>query len=465
MPEKRKWLWLLWLLMLVSAGAALAAGLVYGGGVRAAFLVGRTTDGHHQLELACESCHTRPFGGAAALQEGCLNCHGEELKVSDDSHPIKKFTDPRNADRLEALDVTLCVTCHREHQPELTGVMGVTVPRDVCIACHETVGDDRPSHAGVAFDTCGSAGCHKFHDNRALYEDFLEAHAADPDFAKEMKVKLVGWTDDDAPAPKKALTRVDADAPAALANDSAAVDAWAATSHARAGVNCSGCHRIDAEWIAKPTIAQCKVCHAGPAETFVMGKHGMRQHPRLVHGKGDPFGLIAPGSFAPMTPAGARLPMKADAHDRALSCNQCHGAHAFDARAAAVEACAGCHDDRHTQAYFQSPHARLWQAEKNGTAPRGSGVSCATCHMPRELARNADGLRYLRVNHNQNDNLRPAEKMIRSVCLDCHGLGFTFDALADRRLIDSNFTGRPSLHVDSIDWVVRRVRARTGARK
>ena len=35
------------------------------------------------------------------------------------------------------------------------------------------------------------------------------------------------------------------------------------------------------------------------------------------------------------------------------------------------------------------------------------------------------------TSHNQNDGLRSNEKMIRPVCLDCHGLGFAIDALAD----------------------------------
>ena len=35
------------------------------------------------------------------------------------------------------------------------------------------------------------------------------------------------------------------------------------------------------------------------------------------------------------------------------------------------------------------------------------------------------------TSHNQSDGLRPNEKMIRPVCLDCHGLGFAIDALAD----------------------------------
>jgi hypothetical protein len=46
--------------------------------------------------------------------------------------------------------------------------------------------------------------------------------------------------------------------------------------------------------------------------------------------------------------------------------------------------------------------------------------------------------------------------MIRDVCLSCHGLAFSIDALADRLLIESNFQGRPSRHIESIDMAARR---------
>ena len=61
------------------------------------------------------------------------------------------------------------------------------------------------------------------------------------------------------------------------------------------------------------------------------------------------------------------------------------------------------------------------------------------------------------TNHNQNDNLRPNEKMVRTVCLDCHGLGFSLDSLADAGLVGRNFSGTPAVHVESIEWALRRV--------
>ena len=63
------------------------------------------------------------------------------------------------------------------------------------------------------------------------------------------------------------------------------------------------------------------------------------------------------------------------------------------------------------------------------------------------------------TNHNQNDSLRPNEKMIRPVCLDCHGLAFSLDALADTDLVARNFAGKPDVHVESIEWAIRRAEA------
>jgi DNA-binding transcriptional LysR family regulator len=66
----------------------------------------------------------------------------------------------------------------------------------------------------------------------------------------------------------------------------------------------------------------------------------------------------------------------------------------------------GCHNDSHTRNYRDSPHFALWQAEIAGEVPAGRGVSCATCHLPRESHKAAKGTRVL-VQHNQNLNLRP----------------------------------------------------------
>lgn len=158
--------------------------------------------------------------------------------------------------------------------------------------------------------------------------------------------------------------------------------------------------------------------------------------------------------LSPMLPSLARLPMAEESAHRSVGCNSCHAAHKFDTRRAAADACLGCHADKHSLAYKASPHFALWRAEIDGSAAVGSGVSCATCHLPR-LAEDVAGARAVRVQHNQNANLRPNEKMIREVCMSCHGLGFSIDALADAKLVEANFRGRPARHVESIDMAVR----------
>jgi hypothetical protein len=462
-------LWMLWIAITVPLGLYVLVAIVYGGN-RAFLLIGRTTSGHHQIELACDACHATVFGGAEVLQDACVTCHGAELKAASDTHPQSKFTDPRNADRTELLDARYCVTCHQEHRPGVTQAMGVTLPKDYCFICHRDVADDRPSHKGLAFTTCASAGCHRFHDNRALYQDFLVKHAGEPAQLETQRAALVDWLKqkEGVVTVARPLTAGDADAPAERRADPKVVADWAGDRHAQAGVNCSGCHTSEAEparWIEAPSLAQCKTCHGAQTATFTESKHGMRRREGLFASRDGPLGLFKQSTLAPMTPGEARLPMKADAAGAELGCNTCHSAHKYDRAAARVEACAACHDDAHTRAYFVSPHYDLLKQEMAGSRPPGSGVSCATCHMPATLTRGEDGSKAIFVTHNQNDNLRPNEKMVRGVCGQCHGLQFTLDALADPALVAENFKGIPAVHVESIAWAERRARERGRAKK
>src|SRR5262249_2193965 len=164
----------------------------------------------------------------------------------------------------------------------------------------------------------------------------------------------------------------------------------------------------------RPSLAGCRRCHESEGAGFDAGKHGMR----------------AAAGLTAMTPALARRPMRADAADHALGCGTCHDVHRVDTRRAAVDACLGCHDDAHSRAYEGGSHFAAWKAELAGTAPPGSGVSCATCHLPR-AARRERGRDVVAVDHDQNGNLRPVTKMVRSVCMRCHGVGYSLDALAD----------------------------------
>jgi hypothetical protein len=71
--------------------------------------------------------------------------------------------------------------------------------------------------------------------------------------------------------------------------------------------------------------------------------------------------------------------------------------------------------------------------------------------MPRVDFDVNDWMSRIMVEHNQNATLSPNEKMIRPACLHCHGLAFTLDALADEALIETNFQGRPTVHVESME--------------
>ena len=346
-----------------------------------------------------------------------------------DSHPRSKFTDPRNADRLQAIDALACTTCHTEHRPRITLANGLTQPPDLCFHCHAKIGEERPSHQGMAFTTCTDSGCHNFHDNRALYTDFLIKHLDDLDTRPGARVperqfaavvgEVIGYPHERFPLQPLAANAIDAPQPDAVP-DTLRRD-WLETAHSKAGVNCSGCHQpldeagTPQSWTDHPGLAGCSGCHDVEAKAFQQGKHGMRLEAGL----------------SPMTPAQARLPMHEAAANQELACTSCHGAHRFDVQHAAASACLDCHADAHTKAWQASPHGRLWQAELAGRAEAGSGVSCATCHMPREEQDVSEWMSRIVVEHNQSANFAPNSKMIRPACLHCHGLGFSINALAD----------------------------------
>jgi len=446
---RNPWLWGLWLLASLAAVVYLGYLLQGRADDRTLLMPGPLSDGHHQLADACETCHTDPLGGGEVLQKACVKCHGDVRRKPFDSHPAAKFKDPRNAGRLEKIDALHCTTCHTEHRPEITLANGLTQPRDLCAHCHLDVAKDRPSHQGMAFDTCTNAGCHNFHNNRALYTDFLIKHLHEPPTrpdgalpAREFGTRLAEISDYPHDRfPTKVLTVTDMDAPAVSRVTSRITRDWLATRHARAGVNCSGCHQPpDADgkpmaWTDHPGSAGCAQCHGLETRRFGEGKHGMR---------------IAAG-LSPMTPARARLPMKTSAGHEQLTCLSCHGAHRFDVVRAAVDACEDCHDDRHTLAFDDSPHGRLWQQARAGDIPADQGVSCASCHMPRVDFDVSEWMSRVMVDHNQSADLSPNSKMIRPACLHCHGLGFSIDALADRALIERNFNGQPQVHVDTME--------------
>ncbi len=416
---------------------------------KTAILPGETSHGHYQIELKCSACHdTTPDGllVSAVSNQACLNCHEQDLEEASDSHPLVKFRKPENQPFLAKIDASRCVTCHTEHKPEHTAPAGLTVPADYCLHCHQATIEERETHRDLPFQTCATSGCHNYHDNRSLYERHLMRHSLEPPVLAVPRVagveELSAYLAENAGVSRLAVT--DADYPPAVSGAALHASAWSEDKHAAAGVNCSACHDPRGDgWSDKVPLSTCATCHSDAHDGFLRGKHGMR---------------LAAG-LSPMTPGQARQPMKPAAAHRPLDCTACHGtggSHDFGRAHASMAACVQCHDDDHTRAYADSPHARLWERELAGALSPGSGVSCATCHMPRV----EDGHGGLRVEHNQSANLRPSEKMLRNVCQSCHGLPFAIDSLADDALVRRNFTGRPAVHVESCDWARERATQR-----
>lgn len=443
-PQQKYTLWALWLLASVLLGTWLSYTLL-GAKDKSVLMPGPLSDGHYQLRNACVACHTDPLGGGEVLQEACIKCHGAQRIKPLDSHPQSKFKDPRNAEQLKRIDALHCVSCHSEHRPQITHKNGLSQPRDLCQHCHQDVASERPSHAGMDLNSCTNAGCHNFHDNQALYTNFLIKHLDEPATREHPRLPERQFSElfaqlEDYPLaryPVQTLSAADADRPHGHSIDTAVQNDWLASAHARAGVNCRACHRAidDQPWTDHPEPKTCALCHRIEVQAFGQGRHGMR---------------LAAGLEA-MTPAEARLPMRAEAAGKKLDCNACHNTHRYDTVAAAAQACLVCHNDKHSLAWKTSAHAKRWQEEQNGQAPAGSGVSCAGCHMPRVETDINDWMSRIVVQHNQSAVHSPNSKMIRPVCLQCHGLAFSLDALADPTLINNNFNSAPSTHIPTMD--------------
>jgi hypothetical protein len=451
--------WFAWIIFSVLLGSWLGYIMLNETTDKTVFMPGELSPGHHQLADNCSACHSDAFGGGEVIQEACVDCHGEDRVKPFDSHPAKKFKDPRNAELLANVNALQCISCHTEHKPEITAKDGLTQPKDVCFHCHQSIAEERPSHEGMGFETCKDSGCHNYHNNRALYTDFLIKHLDEPPVLDKLTVPVKEFVDlieEDADYPHdrypvRILSENDIDAGERLRIDPAIKKEWLETAHARSGVNCSGCHVSTVEnqstWSDHPDHTACEECHSVEVKRFGQGKHGMR----LKQG------------LSPMVPEHARLPMKQTASHDELTCTSCHGSHRFEIQTAAVDACLSCHDDRHSLAYETSPHAELWQKEITGEAEEGSGVSCATCHMPRVNYDVSEWFSRTIVDHNQSANLSPNTKMIRSSCQHCHGLEFTLDALADESLIKNNFSGKPGKHIQTMDLAAKEKRRRQQA--
>lgn len=211
---------------------------------------------------------------------------------------------------------------------------------------------------------------------------------------------------------------------------------WKTSAHALADVNCSSCHQ-DKEsktFVAHPDNESCRTCHEAETDTFLLGKHGIR----LLEGQ------------SPLTPSKARLAMKPEAHSKQMNCNACHDVHSVDTYQASVDSCMTCHNDEHSLNYKNSKHSQLFLAEGNLERPSNISVTCATCHLPRETPESGSNVL---VNHNNTYNLKPRDRMASEVCMNCHGMEYSFNSIFDNDLVKSNFARPPNIHLKSFDMI------------
>ncbi len=209
---------------------------------------------------------------------------------------------------------------------------------------------------------------------------------------------------------------------------------WQNSAHALAEVNCSSCHQNQETkaFVSKPGEESCKSCHQASVDTFLLGKHGIRTLEGL----------------SPLTPAMAHLPMKDSSLERQMNCNTCHNVHTVNTYEASVDSCLTCHSDNHSLNYKKSPHFDIFQ--EIGTLPRPNkdAVTCATCHLPREVS--GDNIL---VNHNNTYTLKPRDRMVQEVCMNCHGVEHAYNSIFDDELVEANFARPPNQKLPTFKMV------------
>lgn len=222
---------------------------------------------------------------------------------------------------------------------------------------------------------------------------------------------------------------------------------WQGSAHALAEINCSSCHQASdtQAFIAQPNHESCQSCHEEEVDTFLLGKHGIR----LLEGMG------------PLTPAIARLPMKAEAHDFQMDCNACHNVHSVNTVQASVDSCLTCHNDTHSLNYENSRHAQLFAADRGLPRPSNQSVSCATCHLPRQDLSSGSEPRVV-VNHNNTFTLLPRDRMVSEVCMNCHGMEYAYNSIFDDELVEQNFARPPRQQLQTLDMVRAQEAKRSG---
>ena len=220
---------------------------------------------------------------------------------------------------------------------------------------------------------------------------------------------------------------------------------WQNSAHAFADVNCSSCHLQPEtkQLIVAPTHESCQSCHEPQVETFLLGKHGIRLQEGL----------------SPLTPAMAHLPMKEAARDRQMNCHTCHDVHSVNTFTASVDSCLTCHDDAHSLNYVKSKHGLLFSEARSLPKPTADLVSCATCHLPRQKV---EGTKTIFVNHNNTYNLLPRDRMVKDVCMNCHGMEYSYNSIFDDKLVEANFDAPPTQYLETLEMVKTFEKKRAG---
>ncbi|AFY70921.1 doubled CXXCH domain protein [Thalassoporum mexicanum PCC 7367] len=221
---------------------------------------------------------------------------------------------------------------------------------------------------------------------------------------------------------------------------------WQGSAHAIANINCSSCH-LDQETealISKPDHESCRTCHEQAVATFLLGKHGIRLNEGMT----------------PLTPAMAQIPMKEAAMDKQMTCNTCHDVHSANTTVAAADSCLTCHNDNHSLNYEQSRHAEIFRAKGNIPRPDRESVTCATCHLPRQIPENGD---WVHVNHNNTFTLLPRDRMVSEVCMNCHGMEYAYKSIFDDEMVEANFNRSPTLEMETFELVRELEERRSGS--
>ena len=204
--------------------------------------------------------------------------------------------------------------------PASPSAMGVTLPDDYCFHCHQDIADDRPSHKGLAFTTCASAGCHKFHDNRALYADFLIKHAGEPDATRSAARDASSSSSrrkdgrSRSPKPLSAARRRRTGRASDRCRDRRRLGGRRACARRASTAPAATPRKMSLRaGSPRPASSHARAATTNQATTFTEGRHGMRLREGLFATHDGPLGLFKQTKLPPMTPAQARLPMKADA--------------------------------------------------------------------------------------------------------------------------------------------------------